>query len=408
MNKNWKTNTALFLGSQTISLFGSSLVQYAISWYITLRTGSGVMMTIMIICGFLPTFFVSPFAGVWADRYNRKTLIVLADAMIAAFTLVLAVLFLMGRDYVWLLFAVSSIRAIGAGIQAPAVNAFIPQLVPEDKLMTVNAANGSIQSIITLLSPALSGVLLSVTDLEVIFFIDVITAAIAISALLLFLRVDVVRRAEKGESGKYFHEMRQGIEYIIRNTYIKKLFLFSAVFFFSAAPAAFLTPLQVTRNFGGDVWRLTAIEMAFSIGMTIGGITMMRWKGFQNRIHSIVLGAVVFGAGTVMLGVMPVFWLYLPAMGIVGISMPVFNTSYMSLLQQKVDGAYMGRVFGVLFMISSTMMPLGMLIFGPIADSIRIEILLIGTGLVLIAVGLIMFRDKALIKAGIISSEKTA
>ena len=85
--RDWKRNTILFLTSQTLSLFGTSLVQYAILWYITLNTQSGVMMTIYIICGFLPTFFLSPFAGVWADRYNRKLLIMLSDSMIALSTL---------------------------------------------------------------------------------------------------------------------------------------------------------------------------------------------------------------------------------------------------------------------------------------------------------------------------------
>src|SRR5690554_4174095 len=91
MNTNWKKNIILFLTSQTISLFGTSLVQYAIMWHITLTTQSGVMMTIAIICGFLPTFFLSPFAGVWADRFNRKLLIILSDSMIALTTLVLAI-----------------------------------------------------------------------------------------------------------------------------------------------------------------------------------------------------------------------------------------------------------------------------------------------------------------------------
>ncbi len=94
--ENWKRNIILFLGSQTVSLFGSSLVQYAIFWYITLEAKSGVMMTIYIICGFLPTFFLSPFAGVWADRYNRKVLIILSDSLIAISTLILALLFLSG------------------------------------------------------------------------------------------------------------------------------------------------------------------------------------------------------------------------------------------------------------------------------------------------------------------------
>lgn len=83
MHASWKRNTALFLGSQALSLLGSSLVQYALLWQVTLQTRSSVMMTLYIVAGFLPTFILSPFAGVWADRYDRRKLIVLADAMIA-------------------------------------------------------------------------------------------------------------------------------------------------------------------------------------------------------------------------------------------------------------------------------------------------------------------------------------
>ncbi|HEX2980121.1 MAG TPA: MFS transporter, partial [Anaerolineaceae bacterium] len=178
MITNWKKNTVLFLTSQTISLFGSFLVQYAITWHITLETQSGVMMTLSIISGFLPTFFLSPFAGVWADRYNRKLLIILSDSLIAVSTLVLAVLFLMGYDSIWLLFAASAVRAVGAGIQSPAVSAFLPGLVPEDQLTRVNGINSSIQALVTLVSPMASGALLAMATIEAIFFIDVVTAAI--------------------------------------------------------------------------------------------------------------------------------------------------------------------------------------------------------------------------------------
>src|SRR5690606_6572915 len=102
-NEQWKKDISLFLGSQTLTLFGSSLVQYAIVWYITLTTQSGLMMTISVLCGFLPTFILSPLAGVWADRYSRKWLIISADALVAISTLVLAVLFLIGHDSLWLL-----------------------------------------------------------------------------------------------------------------------------------------------------------------------------------------------------------------------------------------------------------------------------------------------------------------
>ena len=400
MYRNWKKNLTLFLASQTISLFGSSLVQYAIMWYITLNTQSGVMMTIFIICGFLPTFFLSPFAGVWADRYNRKKLIMISDSLIALSTLILAMLFLIGYDALWLLFVVSAVRALGTGVQTPAVGAFLPQLVPGDKLTKANATYGSLQSLVMLASPMLSGALMTMAPIETIFFIDVVTAAIAVSILLLFLKAPVHAKALDKQEISYFDDMRKGFAYIKNHDYVKTFFLFVAIFMILAAPVAFLTPLQVTRSFGNDVWRLTAIEITFSIGMMAGGVMMASWGGFKNRVYTMVLANLATGVCTFALGIIPVFWLYLVVMGMIGIAMPVFNTPSTVLLQEKVEENYLGRVFGVFGMITSSMMPLGMLVFGPIADVIEIEWLLIGTGVLLVVQSLIMLGNKVLIKAG--------
>lgn len=397
---NWKKNIILFMTSQTISLFGSSLVQYAIMWYITLETQSGVMMTISIICGFVPTFFLSPFAGVWADRYNRKVLIILADSMIAVTTLILAILFFMGYDALWLLFLMSAIRALGSGIQVPAIGAFLPQLVPADKLTKVNATNGTIQALVMLASPMLSGALLTMASIETIFFIDVITAAIAVLVLLLFLHVPAHTKALEKQTVSYFNDLREGFIYIKNHKYVKNFFVFCAIFFFLAAPVAFLTPLQVTRSFGNDVWRLTAIEIAFSVGMMVGGIIMASWGGFKNKVHTMTLASLAMGTCTIALGVIPIFFIYLILMGVFGIAMPLFNTPSTVLLQEKVEENMMGRVFGVLGMLSSSMMPLGMLVFGPMADYVKIEWLLIGTGILLFIQGFFLLGNKVLIEAG--------
>ncbi|WP_017755407.1 MFS transporter [Calidifontibacillus oryziterrae] len=398
--ENWEKNIILFLGSQTISLFGSSLVQYAIFWYITLNTKSGTMMTIAIICGFLPTFFLSPFAGVWADRYNRKLLIILSDSLIAIATLVLAIFFMIGYDDIWLLFVMYAVRALGTGVQTPAVGAILPQLVPENQLTKVNGINGSIQSLIMLVSPMVSAALLTMTSLELIFFIDVITAAIAVLIMLVFLSVPAHAKALQGKSISYFDDLKQGFVYIHHHNFLKPFFMFFAIFLFLSAPAAFLTPLQVTRSFGGDVWRLTAIEVIFSIGMMFGGVIIASWKGFKNKIHTMTVASLMFGICTFALGVVPGFSIYLTFMGITGIAMPIFNTPATVLLQEKVEGDYLGRVFGVLGMISTSMMPLGMLVFGPIADIIQIEWLLIGTGILLFIQGFFLLGNKVLLKAG--------
>lgn len=400
INKFWKKDIILFLVSQVISLFGSSLVQYAIMWFITLKTQSGIMMTISIICGFLPTFFLSPFAGVWADRYNRKMLIILADSSIAIATLILAILFLMGYDAMWLLFVTSAIRALGSGVQTPAIGAFLPQLVPEDQLTRINAINGSMHSLIMLVSPMISGALLSVASIETIFFIDVVTAAIAVTILLFLVKVPVHEKALSKQEISYFEDMKKGFDYIKNHDYVRNFFIFCAFFFFLISPVAFLSPLQVTRTFGNDVWRLTAIEITFSIGMMAGGALMASWGGFKNKIHSMTLSVFITGAGTFALGVTPNFWIYLFFMAIIGVVMPIYNTPSTVLLQEKVEPDFLGRVFGVLGMISSSMMPLGMLIFGPVADIIKIEWLLIGTGIALFIQGFFLVGNKVLLEAG--------
>lgn len=400
MHEQWKKNIILFLSSQTISLFGTSLVQYAIMWHITLTTQSGVMMTISIVCGFLPTFFLSPFAGVWADRYNRKRLIALADSFIALATLILAVLFASGYDALWLLFVMSAIRALGTAVQTPAVGAILPQLVPEDKLTQVNGANGSIQALVMLAAPMVSAALLASTDIETIFLIDVATAAIAVAILLLFLRVKAHAKAAEAPHIGYFADMRRGFDYVRSHDYLKKFFLFMTFFMLLAAPAAFLTPLQVTRSFGADEWRLMTIEITFSIGMMLGGALIASWGGFRNKIHTMMLSSLLFGACTLGLGVVPNFWVYITIMGLAGLSMPLFNTPATVLLQEKVEPDYLGRIFGVMGMISSVTMPMGMLVFGPLSDVIAIEWLLIVTGVLLFAQAFFLLGSKSLIKAG--------
>lgn len=400
MNKNWKKNIILFLSSQTMSLFGSSLVQYAIMWYITLETKSGVMMTISIICGFLPNFFLSPFAGVWADRYNRKRLIMISDSFIAISTLILAILFLMGYDAIWMTFVVSAIRALGSGVQSPAVNAYLPSLVPEDKLMKVNGTNGSIQAFVMLVSPMLSGALLSVATIEAIFFIDVVTAFIAVMILLFFLKETPHERTVSDQPISYFGDLMKGINYIKNHSYLKRFFLYSGCFFVLAGPVAFLTPLQVTRNFGDDVWRLTAIEVIFSIGMMAGGIIMASWGGFKNKIYTMSLSSITLAICTFLFGFVGIFWIYLMLMGIFGLAMPFFNTPSTVLLQERVEEEYLGRVFGVFGMIASAMMPISMLIFGPLSDAIKIEYMLIITGIFMVIGSLILVKDKVLLEAG--------
>ncbi|NKW95214.1 MFS transporter [Bacillus toyonensis] len=380
MNENnWRMNIILFLTAQTISLFGSSLVQYAIIWYITLTTSSGAMLTISTVCGFLPQIAISLFAGVWIDRYDRKKMIMLSDGIIAIATLILAILFLTGYKSIWMLFIVLLIRSAGTGVQTPAVNALIPQIVPKDYLMKVNGINSSITSLIMFLSPAVSAVILSVTSVETTFFIDVITAIIGISIMFI---IQVEGHANVGVKQKSnLQGIKEGFAYLKENVCMKRLLVLLIIIMILISPAAFLTPLMVTRSFGAEMWRLTASEMTFSAGAAAGGVLIAAWGGFRNRMHTTALACALYGLLMVGLGIAPVFIMYLVFNFLIGITMPCFNTPVTVLLQEKVDPVMHGRMFSLVQIANSCALPLGMIIFGPLADVFSVEVLLIYAGI---------------------------
>ncbi len=375
-----KKKTFIFLISQAFSLLGSSLVQYALFWYVTLETKSGVAMTVYIVCGFLPMFFLSPFGGVWADRYDRRKLIVISDGFIAAVTLILAAVFATGGKSLALVMIVAALRAAGTAVQTPAVGAILPQLVPVEHLTRVNGISGTMQAVISILSPAASGVLVSIWPLYTVFLVDVVTAAAAILILLLFLEISPDVNGLK-EKRHYFTDMKLGFVYIKEHPYLVSFFSYIGLYLFLITPAAMLTPLQVTRSFGSDVWRLTAIEIAFSGGMMIGGGIISIWGGFKNRVVTILVSSLLSALCTVGLGIVLSFQLYLGVMA-------------------HVENEYLGRVFSVNTMLFTSVMPAGMLIFGPLAERIRIESMLLVTGAAILVLVTAAFMHRRLMEAG--------
>ncbi|GAB2842382.1 MFS transporter [Microbacterium insulae] len=397
---HWLRNTVMFLSGQTVSLFGSMLVQYAVFWYLTIEYRSGVYMMLAALFGFLPQAVVSIFGGVWADRHNRKFLIIGADSAIALSTLALALIMLTGFDAVWLLFLVLAIRSAGAGIQMPAVSALIPQIVPTRNLIRVNGINGSIQSGMALLAPAAAGAVYAwssaasggtAASLIPIFFIDVVTAVIGIG-ILAFIPVRAVRRAADVDTG-YFADLVNGVRYIVHHAFVRWLLIVFAIIFLLTVAPSNLTPLMLVRTFPAgetqDVVNLAVLEIAFSVGMTLGGIVVASFFAKRSRIGMIVVSSLVFGALSIGLGLSANIWVFFGFMFLVGLAVPFFSTPSMTLLQETVEPERQGRVFGFVGIVMALAMPVGMVVFGPLADTIPIETLLIAAGvLTFVVIGL--------------------
>lgn len=381
----WRRDVTIFLTGQTVSLFGSMLVQYAVMWHLTLETKSGGVMAMYAVFGFLPQAVISIFGGVWADRLDRKKLIIGADATIAIVTLALAMFMAAGATDLWLIFVAIAIRSAGAGIQMPAVAALLPQIVPADKLMRVNGINGTIQSAMMLVAPAAAAAVYASMSIVAVFYIDVVTAVIGIGLLLMVTVPRLVRSAETEHLG-YFDDLVGGVRYVVSHAFVRWVLVLYAVVFVLIVAPSFLTPLMIVRTFGDEVWKLTANELAFSIGMVLGGAAVAAWAGKWNRVRMILGSTLVFGGISVGLGLSTNLWVFLGFMFLLGLFVPAFSTPSFTVLQETVEPEMQGRVFGFVGIVMAVSMPFGMAVFGPLADRFSVESLLIWAGIALLLV----------------------
>ena len=198
-----------------------------------------------------------------------------SDAVIALATLALALSFLSGCREIRLLFIVLFVRSAGTGIQTPAVNAVIPQIVPPRHLMRVNGIQSTLTSLMMFLSPAASGAILSAAGLEATLLIDVATALIGVG-ITSTLTIPMYRK-NTVEGNAQIDSLKEGFRYLRSNTFVRRLLMFQIAILFLISPSAFLTPLMVSRTFGSQVWRLTASEMTYSIGTVLGGLLITSW-----------------------------------------------------------------------------------------------------------------------------------
>ncbi|MGM9682316.1 MAG: MFS transporter, partial [Eubacteriales bacterium] len=328
-----------------------------------------------------------------ADRYSRKKLIILSDALIAVATLLFSLLFPLipgGTPLLLSLVTISAIRSVGTGIQTPAVNAAIPQLVPEDKLMKFNGMNSTVQSLVQFAAPAATGAILSWGTLRAVMMIDIATAIVGIG-ILFAVSISFEKREN---TSSMLSEMKIGIMYAVKDVFIGRLLLVFGLFIFLCVPAGFMATLFVNRYYGNTYWYMTLVEVIGFIGMTAGGILIGAWSGFKNRMITLVVGLIAFGTLAIGMGAVDSFVIYLILMALYGVALTMVQTASMTLLQEQSSPEMQGRVFGLFGAMYSGFLPLGMAVFGPLADAIPLRLLMILSGVLLLAMSVIILAGR--------------
>lgn len=374
---NWARKYFTIFAGQAFSILGSGLVQFALVWYLTLKTGSGITLTTALLVAILPESLLSPFAGALADRWNRRRIMIAADSFVAVTTIALAVLFWTGFVEIWHIYLIMFLRSVGGIFHYSAMNASTAMLVPSEQLQRVSGINQSLRAGINIIAPPTGALLMTVLPIQGVLFIDVATAALAILPLLFLSIPQPVR--ELDESGKHktsvLQDMKEGWDYIRAWPGILAICVLALLVNFLLTPTGALMPLLVTKHFGLGALQFGLMDSVWAVGMVVGGIALGICGGFKKKIVTAMMGVAGIGLGILIVGIAPtsMFWLAVAGMTLSGMMNPIANGSLGAILQAEVKPEFQGRVMGVLISLSTIMSPLGLIIAGPVSDAVGIR-----------------------------------
>jgi MFS transporter, DHA3 family, macrolide efflux protein len=382
--------------SQAFSIFGSSIVGFALAWYLANETGSATILSTAMLMNILPGVLAGPFIGPFIDRWNRKQIIIFSDLFTALMTLLLVVLFSTNTVQVWHIYVLMAARALGSTFQLTALRASISMIVPEKNLVRANGLFQILRGATNIIAPAAGAFLMDALKMQWVLSVDIITVIIAVGCLIpmaipqLPRTIPVIKR-------NYFVDLKQGFEYITSRRGLLYLIILDGVLSFFAAPANALLPLFVTNYFSGDVLKLGWLQTATGIGIITGGLIIGAWAGFKRRIVTTLAGIMVQAIAVFIFGFTTgsVFYLALALRLVSGLTGSILIASWQAILQSVVAKDMQGKVFSLENSFAPLMMPLSLAIAGPITDIIDLRaIWYVSAAVIFIITGLAFFsRD---------------
>ncbi len=371
VSRGWAPPFFCIWTGQAVSLLGSSLVQFALVWWLTDRTGSATVLTLATLVALLPKVILGPVAGTLVDRWNRRIVMLGADSGIALVTVGLIVLFAAREATTGAIFVALLLRALGEMFHQPAMSASTPLMVPERHLARVAGINQTLTGMVTIIAPPLGALLLELLPMQGVLAIDVVTALIAILPLLVIMIPQPPRAPDPASGRSVLEDLAAGLRYVWAWPGLRVLLLMAMAIMFCMFPAFALVPLLVKEHFGGDVGDLGWFQSIWGAGLLAGGLTLGVWGGFERRIVTFLVGLTGLGAGLLVVGLMP-SGAFLPAMGAMfsaGIMLPIHAGPYTAAVQASVIPHMQGRVTALLGSATNAMAPISLTIAGPLADS---------------------------------------
>lgn len=376
-----------FFFSQVISQFGSALSGYAIVWYIIMESNSAIISTITTAANMIPGLLLTIPAGMLADRYSKKKIMILSDFAIAMFTFLFSIIGGLTKETIIFFIPLLALRSCFAGIQAPAANSFIAYLAKDETLEKYNALYQTFNTVSGFLAPVLGGVILSNFSLTFALYLDVFTAILGI--LILTFLVDDIAETKKINNTDTKTPFLEAYHYLRNNRLLFRLILFYGIVNFLFASVSFLSPLYIKRYIVDSYYMLTFSQLAWMIG-TIA-VSLVKFLSNSSSLNRNILYLAI---ATLVMGSSSQEIVFLGTMSIMGFSLTSLTVSTTSFIQTNVTKEFLGRVFSIFSLIATGGSQLGLFLFGIMGNQYGIRATFIISGVCLLIIYFVSLSKK--------------
>lgn len=408
-----KFNLILFSTGKLISLLGTCIYSFAVSLYILKATGSSASFAFSILIGILPRVILSPIAGSLTDRVNKRKLIVSLDFISGLVVLSLMVLCLVYGALIPFLYVTTFLLAIINTFFNTCLSAAIPKLVSDKNLVKINSYNRAIESGTSILGPVLAGMVFGFVSLNLFLLVNGISFLLsAISEMFIDFNFNKTQQEPLPEGKINLRAIGQDIKevfhFIKSNPILSKIIPFSMTFnFLISASLAVVLPYLINNVLGMTSSQYGIVEGAFAVGMLVAALVVGRLPEKEKKRRGLVLGIIGMGLSMIIMGIpglgfiknlniqitfiIYIMLAFLFAFFLISIDLPLSL-----VLQRTIPNHMLGRVMGVLGMITSSLSPIGIILAGVTLDIIPAYFIYFVSGIYFITAAIVLYKNKAM------------
>ena len=368
LSHNWKRIVVTIWIGQAFSILTAYSSVYAGVWYVTETTDSALMLALAAVCSMLPQGLLSPIGGVIADRFNRKYVLMAADAFVGLMALIMGIIVMMGHVSVGLVLTMGALRSVGQAFHIPAMESTMPLLVPKRHLVRINTLNQSLWSIALIVGPVFGIFLYTVIGFHMVLIINAIGCAMAVATVATAKIPDFHDTSD--EARHPIKSLKAGFAVLRADS---GLVVMSGVVLGVMAMYAginSLFPLMTYDHFNGDGYMASTIEAVYGATSLVGASILFAWGGGRHLLRLVAISG--FGAGVllVLTGLLSpeMFFMFGVLTGVSGVVESFFNGPLLAVLQKRVPPEKMGRVMGLFTTVTALASPIGLGLAGVCAE----------------------------------------